>query len=376
MRASHPHFAALVLGALVGLTVAACGPIRYDGPTAIILKVLLNEGRGSHILYISGVDRTPINVFPSVYRPETVSPTQLPTGETMRILLDDSLAGTPITLTVVGLDESGVPVESGSAELTLAGRVENPVTVKLTLYDADAGVGGGAGGGGGTGVGGGIATGGGGGSTGGTDGGIDAGACKCATGCCDKTGQCVDAGGAKVVVAGSPFEFCLGFCDPLRADRYTDAGCGCGTKGQCANGTRCQSGSCVCDEFSGCTGCCTSGGCSPKTSQPANACGAGGFKCDSCLVSCVLGVCTAGCLPENGKCCSGNNSHEVHFPTCATFDNGCVACDPTRSNVCTTATVLSPNSCGCGTGAICNANQICVGSGAAAKCLGPFPIIK
>ncbi len=358
---------ALVVGALVGLAIGACGPTKTDGPTALVVKVLLNQNRGTRILYITGVDQTPVDLFPGQYRPEQPLTAQMPTGQTFRILLDDSAAGSPFDLTVVGINADNVPIEAATMSVTALARQETNVTIKLALYEEpDGGAGGGAGGGGGTGGGGG-ATGGGGGSP----------ACRCATSCCDGlTGECaVSDGGvrARLIFAGPVGGECRGICPLLQADRYSvDAGCQCGNSGVCGTGLRCEGARCVCDRTSNCPGCCVSQNVCAQTGSNTGGtgqCGAGGTSCQSCAgggqspppVCSISGTCGA-CSAQSEQCCSGRDRTDVSFPTCRQVDGACEACDPARSDRCVQAVLATKFSgCSCGpTGGQCPTNRACV----------------
>jgi hypothetical protein len=330
--------------------MAACGPIRYDGPTAIIVKVLLAENSGIRVLYLSGVDTTPVNVFPSVYRPEASAAADLPTGETVRVLLDDSMAGKRITVTVVGLDDTGDAIASGSSEVTVVARAESSLTVSLITAPADAGADGGSD----AGLDGGTK------SDGGVDGGGPSQPCRCTTGCCDENGDCAADAGYRAV-SGVVGQVCAFACDSLRADHYNaDAGtCACGAHNQCGAGVRCEGGQCLCDQRSNCGGCCDSAGSSPvcigKGTQPLTSCGAGGAKCDKCEKSCTGGTCAA-CTPNPGQCCSGASQDTVAYPTCTSLQQVCIACDLQRSSSCGPLNV----GCACGLKAACAATEVCV----------------
>lgn len=71
-------------------------------------------------------------------------------------------------------------------------------------------------------------------------------------------------------------------CDGVQSDTCTNGSCGCGNSSSpCQPGTRCVSGSCQCDAFSNCAGCCAMDGtCQPGTES--NACGMNGNACQSC----------------------------------------------------------------------------------------------
>lgn len=359
--------------------VAACGPVRTEGPTAVVLKVFLNEGRGTRIFFISGTDDTPVNLFPSVYRPEQVSETQLPTGQSVRVLLDDSLGGSVVTFTVVGFSADNTALEQGSVRVTVVAKQEVVETVRLSLYEdaEDGGLGTGGGTANGGGAGGGAATGG-----GRTDGGArldggaaDAGpACGCLTGCCDERGECVGAFqtpgefSMRYVPAGNPKEFCKGLCNPVTSDRWSPAldACGCGSGKACDRGQRCDLSKqqCVCDLASNCQGCCSGTTCLGALAN-AQHCGAGGLVCDACTSgstpACVLGVCSGGgcATVDRSKCCSGSGQDEVEFPTCRRLTGTCEACDRARSDRCSADVGLTGSGCGCGLGKSCGINQVC-----------------
>jgi hypothetical protein len=366
------HVQAVLAGVMVGLIVGACGPVTTTGPTAVVLKVLLNEGRGTRILYISGMDDTPVNVFPSVYRPETVSPTQLPTGETVRVLLDDSLGGTAVTFRVVGFNVDNTAVEEGSVRITVVAKHETTETVRLTLYDqGDAGMGGGAGGG--TATGGGAGTGGGGAVV----------PCTCATSCCDLKGQCVqpvETRGAqpmRYAPAGNVGQTCVGVCNPVISNKWNAAlnACGCGAGPACARGQRCDlaTNQCVCDKASSCPGCCVADTCQPALGSVSQ-CGAAGNSCQPCQggssgPTCNLGVCGVCNDSSPTKCCTATDKLDTQFPTCRGLNGACEACDRSRADRCSTA---SNRQSGCACGSLarqCFQNQLCIVDGGAAGCV-------
>lgn len=384
------HLHAALVGLLAGAAVGACGPVRTEGPTAVVLKVLLNEGRGTRIFYISGMDDTPVNVFPSVFRPEQVSEAQLPTGQSVRVLLDDSLGGSAVTFTVVGFNAEGSAVEQGSVRVTVVAKQEVVETVRLSLYDdpEDGGLatGGGSATGGGAGAGGGAGTGGGGTDAGAKlDGGVsDAGrACGCTTGCCDERGECAmpfQTQGEfpmRYSPAGDAKAYCIALCNPVTTDRWNPLfrACGCGSGAACNRGQRCDifRQQCVCDLGSNCTGCCAGTTCLTSLSN-AERCGAGGSSCDECssgsMPACVLGVCTGSCdNVASDKCCSGSRQVDLEFPNCRRFSGACEACDRARSDRCL-STSTSGSNCGCGTRNYCGINQVCASvDGTTPQCL-------
>lgn len=346
-KPSHALLSGLLLGAIAG----ACGPVRTDGPTAVVLKVLLNEGRGTRILFISGVDDTPVNVFRSQFRPEQVSPAQLPTGETVRVLLDDSLGGTAVTFGVVGFDGDGVAVEQGSVRVDIVARQELMATVRLSLYeDPDAGVP----------------------DAGGAP--ADAGSltCACASTCCDTKGQCAptfESRGTppmRYAPAGAPGHVCIGYCNPVTTDRWNTSlgACGCGNGAACGKGLRCDptQGRCICDTASNCSGCCSQNTCI-TTSQSTNQCGAAGRTCAQCngnTSACLFGVCGTCTDNSPGKCCTGGEVVEASFPNCRGLNGACEACERSRADRCA-STAVGGSRCACGELLRqCTTNQLCV----------------
>jgi hypothetical protein len=360
---------AFAAGAALGL---ACGPVREVGPTALVLEVYFNEARGTKALLISGtaeVDGVPVNVFPTSQRPETLSGAAFPVPQTVRILLNDSRAGLPLQLTVIGLSAEGEPVEAATQVVTPAAQRETLVAMTLRPFtdsvDPDAGV-----------------------VDGGTDAGsaLDAGRlCQCATGCCDPTGACAPArlelGSRDVLpllVVGAPSQFCTNFCAPGKADAVVNGVCRCGPTAACGDGLRCVGGRCTCDEKSGCRGCCSS----PTTcsfGRLRSECGTGGVACARCepltnmcaaLNRCAQNTCTGGA----GTCCSGSGPVMNQWPVCTGVGGECVSCDPLRSNACRRASVDgNANPCACGTSGPCAANQYCLFLNGQPTCSEPRP---
>jgi hypothetical protein len=332
--------------------------------------VYFNEARGTKALLISGtaeVDGVPVNVFPTTQRPEVLAGAAFPVPQTVRILLNDSRAGTPLQLTVIGLNADGDAVEAATQTVTPLARAETLVPLTLRPFtdsvDPDAGV---------------------------LDAGVDAGSpfdagrpCQCSNGCCDATGQCaptrVDLGSREqltVVLIGAPNQFCQGICNPGKADAFVNGACRCGTSGVCGDGLRCVGGRCVCDEQSGCRGCCN-GSAACVTGRQRTECGSGGVTCSRCepltnLCSatgrCAQNTCTGGA----GTCCSGAGPVTNKWPVCTGVGGECVSCDPLRSNACRAVAVggnASP--CGCGVVGQCPSNQFCVYVSGQAVCREP-----
>lgn len=365
-----PH--ALLAGLAVGLSTAmACGTVTEIGPTALVLEVYFNEARGTKALLISGtaeLNGVPVNVFPTSQRPEQLTGAAFPVPQTVRVLLNDSRGGNPLQVTVIGLNADGDPVEAATQTVTPIARKETLVTITLSPFTdtvdggvSDAGIG------------------------------FDAGTrdaglrCNCPNGCCDATGGCAAAivvplGSQQqlpIILSGPSGQFCTGICYPGRANAFTNGACVCGTTPTCSDGLRCSAtsgGRCVCDGSSGCRGCCVNNLCD----NTRLLCGNAGNTCQRCEgaanVCQVSGRCSVNaCLPPSpatlGQCCSGASMVTARWPTCTNAAGDCVACDVLRSNVCRSVAVgMTSQPCGCGAGAQCASNQLCLFLNGAATC--------
>lgn len=366
------RLAPLLVGVALGLAAAsACGTVTEVGPTAIVLEVYFNEARGTKALLISGtaeLDGVPVNVFPTSQRPEQLTGAPFPVPQTVRILLNDSRGGVPMQVTVIGLNSDGEPVEAATQPVTPLARREVGLTITLRPFTdqpdggaSDAGIG------------------------------FDAGTrdaglrCTCPTGCCDATGGCatpilVPLGSLQqvpIVLAGPTNQFCTGICYPGRANAFMNGACLCGSTPTCGDGLRCSSnsgGRCVCDQASGCRGCCAANVCDNTRVLCGNA-GNSCQRCEGAANVCQLsGRCSVNaCLPPSpatqGQCCSGVGMVTARWPTCTNAAGDCVACDVLRSNVCRAVAVgQSGQPCGCGTAAQCANNQLCLFINGAATC--------
>jgi hypothetical protein len=367
MRPSLALGAAFAVGTCLGV---ACGPVKEVGPTALVLEVYFNEARGTKALLISGtadVDGVPINVFPTTQRPEVLSGAAFPVPQTVRILLNDSRAGTPLQLTVIGVNADGDAVEAATQTVTPVARAETLVPLTLRPFtdsvDADAGV---------------------------ADGGLDAGpgvdggrVCQCPMGCCDPTGTCaitrVELGSREqltVVPVGAPNQFCTAVCPLGKSDSVANGQCRCGTSAACGDGLRCLAGRCVCDEKSGCRGCCSSAS-TCAAGRMRTECGTGGVACGRCepltnLCSttgrCSQNACTGGA----GTCCSGAGPVMNQWPVCTGLGGECVACDALRSNACRPPVIGGNSSpCACGITGQCPSTQYCLLINGQAVCRDP-----
>jgi hypothetical protein len=350
--------------------------VKEVGPTALVLEVYFNEARGTKALLISGtadVDGVPVNVFPTSQRPETVTDAGFPVPQTVRVLLNDSRAGVPLQLTVIGLNADGDAVEAATQVVTPVAQRETLVPITLRPFtdsmDPDAGV-----------------------TDGGqVDGGLrfDAGLpCQCPTGCCDQTGRCaapvrVEFGSRvtlTVVLRGPTNQYCNDLCPPGRATGFTNGVCLCGATAACSEGLRCDSNRCVCDTRSGCRGCCSDNA-TCATGRTNLSCGSAGTACARCeglMNTCLTttGRCSTAMCPSTGsdptKCCSGSGLVSAGWPTCTSFSGDCVACDPVRSNACRAASVGGTGSpCACGITGQCPSTQYCLLINGQAVCREP-----
>lgn len=350
------------------LSLAACGEVRQIGPTALVLEVYFSEPLGTKALIISGtaqVDGVPVNVFPTSQRPETLTGAAFPVPQTVRVLLNDTLSGQELDLTVVGVNADGEPVEATTRKVTPVARQETLVAITLRPFASspnDAGV---------------------------SDAGItfDAGvsmACQCTSGCClgptCATPQPLTlASGLRmqVVLTGPVGQTCTAACPLARASQVVNGQCLCGTSPACAVGLRCEGvgvmARCVCDRYSGCEGCC-SGMSTCELGRQGSACGAAGNACDACgSPLCTLRRCPAAvCVSRPNECCSGAGMVAATWPTCAFSTGECSACDVLRSSQCRPITMdTSRSACGCGSNPSCAPEELCVPINGVPTCRKP-----
>lgn len=369
--------ASLLVGLALGVGAAsACGTVTEVGPTAVVLEVYFNEGRGTKALLISGtaeLDGVPVNVFPTSQRPEQLTGAPFPVPQTVRILLNDSRGGVPLQVTVIGLNSDGDPVEAATQTLTPLARREVSVTITLKPFTdqvdggtSDAGIAFDAG----------LAF-----DAGSGDAGLR---CVCATGCCDATGGCaapipIPLGSRQMlslILSGPTGQFCTGLCYPGRANAFVNGACTCGSNPICGDGLRCTTGAggrCVCDASSGCRGCCLNNLCD----NTRVLCGNAGNSCQRCEGAanvcqlsgrCSVNTCTPP-MPGSNQCCSGGGMVTAQWPTCTNTAGDCVACDTLRSNACRAVAVgQSGQPCGCGGAPQCGNTQLCLFVNGAATC--------
>src|SRR5581483_3518246 len=187
--------------------------------------------------------------FPTSTRPD--APAALGTSQSVRVLLDDTLGGQLINLSVDGLDGKGDVVARGTTPVTARRGQEVTVQVELSV----GGAGGGSASGGGSATGGSGPQGGGTGSTGGGP-----AMCQCEGGCCaqgqsacergngffftcGKDSTCAPDGGT----CGTSNVCSSDVCSLLTANLCGPMGCQCGGRASCTDGQRCVGGACVCD---------------------------------------------------------------------------------------------------------------------------------
>ena len=398
---------AVALGLALGVLFTSCKPDpKTLNGTALYVNNLFDNSYKIRQLRFIGQNSSGNEVFQRADRPAVAGGDDLPSPQTVRILLNDNLAGTHVVLTVYALDAEGEVAEDGTATVKVVLGVETDVTVNMKPFELpDAGSGPDAGF-------------------------VDAGSfdaslpdggvatCGCTTTCCvpginpPDGGSCASFGSSVFAFDGGllpPLQFTLQFCgtpkslcvpgdrcDVSRASTCmpTDAGptCSCGSLGaQCSQGERCAdvkgTMTCVCDQFSDCSGCCNrnASGSQCRASPTAFACGAAGLTCEACAVGALgcnqpgagTGVCNnsiscAGCTSTTG-CCSGTKCASAIWPTCRALalqsNTGavCQACDVARTDRCS-----SNGQCACGDKAPCGSGQYCHppdGGGGGGRCV-------
>jgi hypothetical protein len=354
--------------ALLGAALLSCDPATANG-TTFFVAVAWQDGWPIVALRFSGEAGT-MPAFSPTTRPVSPNGT-LSTPQTVRILLSDGLAGQSVDVTAEGLRADGGVFARGSAGQTVVQGREVNVMIELSQGGSGGGAGtGGSGMGGGTALGGGSAAGGGVGPTGGgaalgggpAGGGTATTGCACATGCCmPSSTKCAELNGNFFTCPKAAMSTCTVACDGFTSDSCGQNGaCACGSNPPCGAGLRCQMGLCVCDQKSGCDGCCDgSDTCVPRLSQMDSKCGAAGISCVSCGgVACVAGVCGALVCPGANTCRSGNECPVENYPTCQGPGGvACAACNPGRTDRCSPT-----HQCACGDGGECIPGEVCLAS--------------
>jgi hypothetical protein len=327
------------LTAALALVLLSCDPLTANG-TTFFAAVAWQDGWPIFALRFSG-DASGQPVFNTQTRPDPPAALLHPT-QSVRILLSDAFDGELVNLTVEGLQDDGGVNARGSAMATVTKDREVNVAVELS------------------------------------QGGIDGGTlCECPTGCC-KAGEkgCATNGGVFFCprTAGS---VCSGIqCSVLSANRCGN-GCTCGMGGACGPGLRCEgtgmNATCACDPTSACSGCCANNTtCIQAGGEDISNCGNGGSACDNCNARCLdAGVCDLLMSCGGGMCHTGKSCQPAQWPRCERLGL-CVACDPLRSDQCSSSGI-SVEPCQCGaTGAACDAGTFCVADGGQARCVPIF----
>jgi len=372
---------ALVAGFVLGLVASACGPVKEIGPTALVLEVYFSEKLGTKALLVSGtaeVDGVLVNVFPTSQRPEELG-ASFPVPQTVRVLLNDSRAGKPLQLIIIGLDGDGDAVEAATQTVTPRTQRETLVTITLKPFTDSVEPDGGNDGGfvfdagprdAGT-------------------GGRDAGVCPCGSTCCEPSSvRCatpvlVPLASQLTLVAfpiGPTGQVCNSVCPLGKASQVDGGQCQCGTGPACADGLRCQvsgaSARCVCDKSSGCRGCCANGAvCEARAGATCGNAGNACARCEGvtnlCLAAgrCSLSLCPPA-SPTSNQCCSGLGTVTSQWPTCQGTSGDCVACDVLRSNVCRPVGVgVGSQPCGCGLNGQCGSDSHCLAVAGVPTCV-------
>lgn len=356
-----PRF--LLAGLLLGFAAGAlhCGPVgSLPGRTSLLIRVLPASGFSKSVYaYVFSGERDGLEAFATTQRPEALD-ASLAGPQTFRVVFPDGAALQTIAIDVVALDEKGAAVGFGAGEATLV--LGQDVAVEIRVEPPlvpDAG-----------------------GST------FDAGqisACACDGGCCGPDGGCY---------APTPFAFgpytlafapcgrsgftCDRLCSPAAANLCINNGCSCGGGPPCSAGEVCNvadggQARCICDQLSGCPGCCQANRCLPGDENAA--CGRAGLPCASCqdagsgtlnrlctkqLADVQYGVCGLMSCPS-GQCASGPSCVAAGFPRCRfpTGANACYICDYFRSSRCE-PTANDGTGCACGPAkSQCASNQYC-----------------
>lgn len=162
----------------------------------------------------------------------------------------------------------------------------------------------------------------------------------------------------------------------MRAPTCVNGTCQCQDQPACTPGQACSNGMCVCTAASCPDGCCEGNECRIRS---FDSCGYGGNECTACDPQLAdgcssTGACTcsgnAGCSPgeycvdgacycggsscPNG-CCQDGTCHDITSASfCGLNGSECVACEVDRADGCV------DGQCACGDGAACGPNQVCV----------------
>jgi hypothetical protein len=211
----------------------------------------------------------------------------------------------------------------------------------------------------------------------------DSGFCQCDGGCCGSNRVCAtpvvlpaNDAGLTIFRCGPADTLCTSTCYSFQASGCLSGQCRCGAGPACGPGNLCVGNdagvfSCVCNESSGCNGCCAGNTClSPGVGSPQNSlqCGRASFKCDSCsndgLAICAGGGCSGLKCGDGGSpagasrtCKSGLTCAPVAWPLCEIpVSNLCNRCDALRTDRCS-GTAAGGGACG--DGGPCDGESFC-----------------
>lgn len=347
-----PRF--LLAGLLLGFAAGAlhCGPVgTLPGRTSLLIRVVPAAGFSKNVYaYVFSGERDGLEAFATTQRPEVLD-ASLSGPQTFRVVFPDGAALQSIRVEVVALDEKGASVGFGEGEARLSlgqdveveVRVEPPLVIDAGQPPRDAG--------------------------------FDAGqivSCACDGGCCGPDGGCfapVPFSYGKYNMAFAPCGqngyTCDRLCNPAEANLCINNGCSCGGQAPCGPGEVCQifdggAARCICDEGTGCLGCCSANRCLPGEAN--NACGRTGLPCANCadggsavdrictrsIAGVQYGVCGARTC-ASGTCASGLDCWPSAWPRCRfpTGANACYFCDPLRSSRCEPS-ANDGSGCACG----------------------------
>ncbi len=274
-------------------------------------------------------------LFDPVLRPANDSGALLQSGQTLRILIPDSLAGTSVTVGAEGL-YLGRVVSQNQSDIRIKKNYEVEIDLLLPSTSTQPNCG------------------------------PCAGCCSGVT--CVTNYSSTNCGNDPLCTRCDPSvaDNCSSgdcrcgdnpACDPdAGSDRCVRGQCRCGAQDACRPGQLCNGGQCRCTLTSCPNGCCANNVCVPMASGSAAACGTASKACDPCnpAQNCTGGACSD--CPANcpDGCCSGETCYAPGLFNCGTGGRACIVCDPVASDGCTAQGV-----CSCGGGPDCAPGQHC-----------------
>ncbi len=322
--------AAAVLGAWM---TSSCKDAAKASGTSVYVSV--NFTSDLVLTQIRFSAKTDHALFDPVLRPPDDSGSALPTGQTLRILMPDSLAGQTVTVAAEGLYQGRV-VNQDQSDVRI--KKDYEVEISLTLPNAS-----------------------------------PQPSCGPCVGCCSGV-TCVTSyslmscGNDLICTACSPTvaDNCsTGDCRcgerpacsaSLGSDRCVLGQCHCGTGDPCQPGQVCSNGECQCTATSCPNGCCANNLCVPRSAGGDSVCGTASKACEACAPgqTCTGGACSD--CPANcpSGCCSGGTCYPPGQVNCGIGGSACVFCDPITSDSCN-----AQGFCACGAGLACAPGQHC-----------------